>query len=112
MVLVSLLEVSDAVRRDLTESAAMFVLGSIAFNIDRNYCASLRAMRDVVGTPWGFVLEMHGWWHITSGLSVYYFIVLIEYLCLYFVTRGSKVTLEWKSSLSLPRLDIQHTKTR
>jgi len=87
--------------------------GSIAFNIDRNYCAQLRAMRDVVGIPWGFVLEMHGWWHVGSALGVYYFIVLVEYLRLCLVTGGGgeSLTLEWKSALSLPRLKMQDTKT-
>ena len=88
------------------------MVGSIAFNIDRNYCAQLRAMREVVGMPWGFVLEMHGWWHIGSGLGVYYFIVLIEYLRLYLGTSRADITLEWKSALFLPRLEVQETKTK
>lgn len=95
----------------LTENTVLFVAGSVAFSIDRNYCAQLRAMREVVGIPWGFVLEMHGWWHIGSGLGVYYFIVLTEYLRVYLVSSGAKITLEWKSALFLPRLDVQHTKT-
>jgi len=45
----------------LTKDIVLFVGGSIAFDIDRNHCAQLRAMREVVGLPWGVVLEMHGW---------------------------------------------------
>jgi dihydroceramidase len=88
------------------------VAGSIAFDIDRNYCVQLRAMREIMGIPWGFVLEMHGWWHIGSGLGVYYYIVLIEYLRLYLVIDEAKITLEWKNALFIPRLEVQDTKTK
>ena len=130
----------------LTKDIVLFVGGSIAFDIDRNHCAQLRAMREVVGLPWGVVLEMHGWWvtpfssilfqairrtkewvadgiddfqnrwHIGSGLGVYYFIVLIEYLRLYLskstaVTGGAEITMEWKSLFSIPKIEVQDTKT-
>lgn len=30
--------------------------------------------------PWSFVLELHGWWHVFTGLGAYIFIALVEYL--------------------------------
>lgn len=108
---VSFVEVGEMVVRELIEDTVLFVAGSIAFNVDRNYCAQLRAMREVVGIPLGFVLEMHAWWHIGSGLGVYYFVVLIEYLRLYLGTSGAEVTLQWESALFLPRMKVQDTKT-
>ncbi|KAH6649062.1 ceramidase [Truncatella angustata] len=106
----------DKVKREMRSlvlfGGVLFVVGSVAFNVDRNYCAQLRAMREVVGIPLGFMLEMHGWWHIGSGLGVYYFIVLIEYLRIYIGTSGAEITLKWKSALLLPRLEVQDTKTK
>ena len=30
--------------------------------------------------PWSFALELHGWWHVFTGIGAYVFIVLAEYL--------------------------------
>lgn len=30
--------------------------------------------------PWGFFLEMHGWWHVLTAVGVYIFIALVEFL--------------------------------
>ena len=30
--------------------------------------------------PWSFVFELHGWWHVFTGLGAYIFIALVEYL--------------------------------
>lgn len=109
---VNSVEVNELVGQKLTKYTVIFVAGSIAFHIDRNYCAQLRAMQEAVGIPWGFVLEMHGWWHVGSGLGVYYFIVLIEYLRLYLVTSRAEIALEWKNALSLPRVEVQDSKTK
>jgi len=38
-----------------------FVSGYIVWNIDNVFCAELRAIREVVGMPLGFVTELHGW---------------------------------------------------
>ncbi|KAL6450154.1 YDC1 Alkaline ceramidase YDC1 [Candida maltosa Xu316] len=33
-----------------------------------------------MGIPYGFILEGHGWWHIFTGIGVYYSLVYEEYL--------------------------------
>jgi hypothetical protein len=30
--------------------------------------------------PFSFILELHGWWHIFTGIGAYVFIALVEYL--------------------------------
>lgn len=35
--------------------------------------------------PWAAGLELHGWWHIFTGIGVYVFIVLVE--CLQYASR-------------------------
>jgi dihydroceramidase len=38
-------------------------LGYFLWQIDGIYCTELTALRRSVGMPWGFLLELHGWWH-------------------------------------------------
>ncbi|KAJ8106380.1 hypothetical protein OPT61_g9576 [Boeremia exigua] len=33
-----------------------------------------------VGLPWGFLFELHGWWHIFTGIGAYIGMALTEYL--------------------------------
>lgn len=51
--------------RDMKQLAlygAVSWLGGYAlWNVDNEFCAELRGIRDVVGMPLGFVLEFHGW---------------------------------------------------
>jgi dihydroceramidase len=60
--------------------------------------------------PLGFVTELHGWWHLFTGIGVYDYIVFIEYLRSYIRAVGeksntaSKPILVWRSSFSLPYL--------
>jgi len=57
-----------------------FVSGYAIWNLDFAFCAELRAFRDAVGMPLGFVTELHGWWHILTAVGVYCYIDLVEEL--------------------------------
>lgn len=37
-------------------------------------------MKHYVGLPWGFLFELHGWWHIFTGIGAYIGMALTEYL--------------------------------
>ncbi|TVY29219.1 Alkaline ceramidase [Lachnellula hyalina] len=63
-----------------TWGAAIFVSGFVIWNIDTMLCAHLTAMKRSMGMPWSFALELHGWWHLFTGLGAYIFIALVEYL--------------------------------
>ncbi|KAA8569541.1 hypothetical protein EYC84_001159 [Monilinia fructicola] len=53
----------------------------IAFvGIQTRSIINLRVADRSVGMPWSFVLELHGWWHILTGIGAYIFIALVEYL--------------------------------
>lgn len=58
----------------------IFLFGYFLWNLDIHFCDSVRATRRDWGMPYGFVLEGHGWWHIFTGLGVYYSLVYEEYL--------------------------------
>ncbi|KAI9641847.1 hypothetical protein NHQ30_009714 [Ciborinia camelliae] len=64
----------------LTHLAVIFVSGFLIWNIDNGFCASLTDIKRSIGMPWSFILELHGWWHIFTGIGAYIFIALVEYL--------------------------------
>jgi dihydroceramidase len=40
----------------------VFLGGFAIWNLDNQYCSTLRRWRHQVGLPWGILLEGHGWW--------------------------------------------------
>jgi len=53
------------------EQKAIFItlFGYILWNIDLEYCVELRELRNRVGLPWAWLLELHGWWHLLTAFS-------------------------------------------
>jgi dihydroceramidase len=51
------------------KAVAISVVGYLLWIIDFEYCAQLRAMRQHLGLPWAFLLELHGWWHILTAVG-------------------------------------------
>ena len=60
--------------------SVIFVSGFAIWNVDNAICSSLTHVKREIGMPWSFVLELHGWWHIFTGVGAYIFIALVEYL--------------------------------
>ncbi|KAI5293657.1 hypothetical protein KEM55_006992, partial [Ascosphaera atra] len=61
----------------------------ISWLVDVFFCSPLRETRAVVGLPWAWLFELHGWWHILTALGVY--IAMIEGEYLYAVHRNLSV---------------------
>ncbi|KAL3422831.1 alkaline phytoceramidase [Phlyctema vagabunda] len=59
---------------------ALFISGHACWATDFHACNGLRQMRRTVGMPWAALLELHGWWHILTGIGVYIFMSLVECL--------------------------------
>ncbi|KAI9315599.1 alkaline ceramidase 3 [Dichotomocladium elegans] len=53
-----------AMTRLLWTAALCFGGAFIIWNIDNQFCSTLRDWRHVVGLPLGAISELHGWWHI------------------------------------------------
>ncbi|KAI7879241.1 alkaline phytoceramidase [Lichtheimia hyalospora FSU 10163] len=66
--------------RLLWSGASCFVIAFVVWNIDNQFCNSLRGWRTIVGLPLGAISELHGWWHIGTGLGAYYFVVFCEWI--------------------------------
>jgi dihydroceramidase len=58
----------------------MFVSGFVLWNMDNQYCGWLRHLRQEWGYPWSPLLQLHGWWHILTGLGIYWGLTFTEYL--------------------------------
>ena len=55
-----------------------FVLGFGLWLVDCIYCDALRDVRETVGFPWGWLLQLHGWWHIATAVGAGKFIEVVR----------------------------------
>ncbi|KAL4784278.1 ceramidase [Aspergillus varians] len=60
--------------------AVIFSLGFYIWLLDTWLCGFLRQARNTIGFPWAFILELHGWWHIFTGIGAYIFIAVVDHL--------------------------------
>ncbi|SMN21202.1 similar to Saccharomyces cerevisiae YBR183W YPC1 Alkaline ceramidase that also has reverse (CoA-independent) ceramide synthase activity [Maudiozyma saulgeensis] len=59
----------------------IFLLGFISWQLDIHLCNFWRYFRRTyLLLPLGTFLELHGWWHILTGMGVYTYIVFLQYL--------------------------------
>ncbi|CAJ2512801.1 Uu.00g009200.m01.CDS01 [Anthostomella pinea] len=69
-------------RREWARRAARALVvlasGYILWQIDLEYCAELRALRARVGLPWAWAFELHGWWHILTGIAAARFMDIVR----------------------------------
>jgi len=45
-----------------TWALGLFLLGYGLWNVDNQFCDSLRSVRHTIGLPWAWVFELHGWY--------------------------------------------------
>ena len=60
------------------KAVAILVLGYVLWNIDLEFCAELRSLRERVGLPWAWLLELHGWWHILTAIGASQFMDVVR----------------------------------
>lgn len=63
---------------DNTTASGLF--GYFLWSIDFHLCKYVTAFKHSIGLPWGFFFELHGWWHIFTGIGAYVGMTLVEYL--------------------------------
>ncbi|KAL9944978.1 hypothetical protein D7B24_001405 [Verticillium nonalfalfae] len=75
---------SGAQKRVLMRSFARagwaLLAGYALWNVDLELCLGLRALRDKVGIPFSWGLELHGWWHFLTALGASHYIRLVRML--------------------------------
>lgn len=60
--------------------SVIFLVGFIIWSLGNVFCGGLTRAKHAVGMPWSFFLELHGYWHIFTGIGAYIFMALVEYL--------------------------------
>lgn len=86
-------------KRLLNTSWCLYALGFLAWNIDNEFCPQIRAARAVLGAPWNSVLQLHGWWHILTGLGSYCYIVFSQYIRQVMLQNADDITLRWTAGI-------------
>lgn len=86
-----------------------FLFGYLLWNLDVHFCDFVRSTRRDWGMPYGFILEGHGWWHLLTGLGVYFYLVYMESLRCWLTGKDKFYTLKWTYSL-LPVLHLTDPK--
>lgn len=59
-------------------AVVLLVIAFVLWNIDLRKCFELRKMRNQIGLPWAFLLELHGWWHILTAVGASEYIKLVR----------------------------------
>ncbi|KAM0208523.1 hypothetical protein ACHAPA_003504 [Fusarium lateritium] len=54
------------------------LFGYLIWNIDLEFCAELRNLRQRIGLPWAWLFEFHGWWHILTALGASQFMEVVR----------------------------------
>ncbi|QPG76534.1 hypothetical protein FOA43_003923 [Brettanomyces nanus] len=82
-----------------------FALGFLIWNIDNLFCSPITLFRrNVLGLPLGFLTEGHGWWHIFTGMGIYYFILYNEILSTWIRGAEKEYKLIWYGPFAELRL--------
>lgn len=55
-------------------------MGYALWNVDMHFCEPLIGARRAVGQPLGYLLELHGWWHVLTAVGAYIFMAVVEFL--------------------------------
>ncbi|KAI8150128.1 ceramidase [Fennellomyces sp. T-0311] len=76
-------------------AASCFGGAFAVWNVDNAFCASLRGWRAIVGLPLAAISELHGWWHIGTGLGVYYFVVYCEWVHQVMNGKAPRYEIKW-----------------
>ncbi|KAI9449843.1 ceramidase [Russula earlei] len=61
-----------AIIETLRTGALMFLFGFLIWNLDNVFCGSWTRVKQAVGWPMAFFMEGHAWWHILTGLGIFY----------------------------------------
>lgn len=62
------------------KAVGILVLGYTLWQVDLEKCFGLRDIRNMVGLPWAWMFELHGWWHVLTALGASEYIKLIREL--------------------------------
>lgn len=83
---------------------SIFLGGFALWGVDNIYCSTLRSWRRSIGMPWGFFLELHGWWHLMTGMGAYCYIVWGIHLRHVLNGKQDQYRMVWPKIYRLPEI--------
>lgn len=86
---------SKQMRYIAVSGAVLFLSGFGLWGIDRGQCTNLTVAKHWMGIPWGFILELHGWWHLLTGLGVAFFIVVLTQLRMHLIHQEGEFEMQY-----------------
>ncbi|GMM57512.1 alkaline dihydroceramidase [Maudiozyma humilis] len=82
----------------------IFLFGFISWQLDIHMCSFWRHLRRTyLLLPLGTLVELHGWWHILTGMGVYTYIVFLQYLRVLNLGTDDQYLFIWRWAL-IPEL--------
>ncbi|AMD20825.1 HDR083Cp [Eremothecium sinecaudum] len=85
----------------------LFLIAYVMWQLDVHRCDLWIGIRRHLMLPFGTLLELHAWWHLLTGLGVYYFIVSLIYLRLVLHSKQDNYVMIWRWKM-LP--EVVHNK--
>ncbi|KAH3902220.1 alkaline dihydroceramidase SCDLUD_002036 [Saccharomycodes ludwigii] len=77
-----------------------FLLGFFFWNLDVQFCSAwIYIRRSYLLLPMGALLEMHAWWHLLTGVGIYYSVIYLEYLRIAMHHQDDEYILIWKHTV-------------
>ena len=72
-----------------------YLLGFLLWNLDNNFCPSLRLFRSKFEAPLAPLSQLHGWWHLLAGYSTYVQILGLIYQRQRYLKKNCSYGLSW-----------------
>ncbi|KAJ3028003.1 UNVERIFIED_CONTAM: Alkaline ceramidase 3 [Siphonaria sp. JEL0065] len=91
-------------------AVSSYLAGIGSWTIDNQFCDLLRDMRAKLGTPLGFLFELHVFWHLATAMGGYACILVMVYMRLLALGRKD-MCLEWMHGV-FPVLVLSSPKTQ
>jgi dihydroceramidase len=60
------------------KAVGILVVAYLLWQVDLEKCFELRKIREALGLPLAWILELHGWWHVLTALGASEYIRLIR----------------------------------
>jgi len=73
----------------------MHAAAIVLWNIDNHFCGDLRVARQGLGDNFSWLLQLHGWWHVLTGIGSYAHILGNQWLRLMMLDQSHEFKVHW-----------------
>ncbi|KAI9228706.1 MAG: alkaline ceramidase 3-like protein [Piptocephalis tieghemiana] len=101
-------KVKALIRSLLTQSILFYGLGFLLWNIDNQFCPQVRALRASLPSSLSWVLQLHAWWHVFTGLGGYTYIAHMQYVRQVLLGEGDAYRIKFLLFGTLPIVFPRH----